>query len=167
VLSDIFQQRKAQMVTTYDDLAQLLSSYFDGYAEDSQRVRLLQWEALQTPLAEGSATLTNFADRREVIRERIKSIVDLQQRGLLSNRFDPTLLYLVFVALTIYPMTFPQSIFVATGEHVTSAAFQRKYRDFLREIGATLFLGDASRSAGTKASSKKAARRTRGSRSRT
>ena len=139
VLRDIFLQRKAQLVTRYDTIADLLASYFDGYAEDSQRVRLLEWEALQTKLPDGAAQLTNFEDRQSVIRQRIASIVDLQGRGIIPSRLDPKLLYLMFVALTIYPMTFPQSIFIATGEYSSGKEFKKKYRDFLTELGSTLF----------------------------
>jgi AcrR family transcriptional regulator len=153
VLSEIFNRRKAELPSTYDSVAELLTAYFDGYAEDSQRVRLLQWEALQTPLPEGVSRLTNFKDRREVVRERIAAIAELQQRGVVPDRFDPKLLYLMFVALSIYPMTFPQSTFIATGEHAGSEAFKRRYRDFLRELAQTLFSsGVASEASGPRAS---------------
>lgn len=139
VLSEIFIRRKAQLVDAYDSASELLTSYFDGYAEDSQRVRLLQWEALQTSLPGGAAQLTDFAGRKEVVRQRIASIADLQQRGVIPDHFDPQLLYLLFVALAIYPMTFPQSAFIVTGEHAGSEGFKRRYRDFLRQLGDTLF----------------------------
>jgi TetR/AcrR family transcriptional regulator len=152
VLSEIFNRRKAELPSSYDSVADLLTSYFDGYAEDSQRVRLLQWEALQTPLPEGVAKLTNFKDRREVVRQRIDAIAELQQRGVVPDRFDPKLLYLMFVALSIYPMTFPQSTFIATGEHVGSESFKRRYRDFLRELAETLFSPSAQPAASSSAS---------------
>jgi AcrR family transcriptional regulator len=139
VLREIFMQRRAQLVSRYDNVADLLASYFDGYAEDSQRVRLLQWEALQTRLPEAAAQLTNFADRQTVIDERIASIVDLQKRGIIPANLEPKLLYLMFVALAIYPMTFPQSVFIATGEHAAGKDFKKKYRESLRQLANTLF----------------------------
>jgi TetR/AcrR family transcriptional regulator len=139
VLSEIFLQRKAQLVATYDSVADLLASYFDGYSEDPQRVRLLEWEALQTKLPESTALLTNFKDRQEVIGKRIASIAKLQERGIIPAELDAKLLYLIFVALSIYPMTFPQSVFIATGEHSTTADFRQKYREFLRALGNALF----------------------------
>lgn len=151
VLSDIFIRRKAQLVAAYDNVSDLLASYFDGYAEDSQRVRLLQWEALQTPLPAGVAKLTNFSDRREVVRKRIASIADLQNRGVVPDQFDPKFLYLMFVALSIYPMTFPQSTFIATGEHVGGDGFKRRYRDFLRQLGDTLFTAKVAPARGKRA----------------
>jgi TetR/AcrR family transcriptional regulator len=130
VLREIFMQRRAQLVSRYDNVADLLASYFDGYAEDSQRVRLLQWEALQTRLPDGASQLTNFSERQTVIDERIGSILDLQKRGIVPASLDPKLLYLMFVALAIYPMTFPQSVFIATGEHSAGKDFKKKYRDY-------------------------------------
>lgn len=134
VVGDIFRKRQAQLVADYGDIGDLLVNYYDGYAEDSQRVRLLQWEALQTSLPRGAAKLTDFKGRREVIRCRISSIVDLQKRKAMPGELDPELLYLAFVALSIYPMTFPQSVFIATGKHATDPAFQKKYRAFLRQL---------------------------------
>lgn len=139
VLREIFMQRRAQLVSRYDNVADLLASYFDGYAEDSQRVRLLQWEALQTRLPEAASQLTNFADRQTVIDERIACILDLQKRGIVPANLEPKLLYLMFVALAIYPMTFPQSVFIATGEHATGKDFKKKYRESLRQLANTLF----------------------------
>jgi TetR/AcrR family transcriptional regulator len=165
VLSEIFHRRKAQLAASYDSAADLLTSYFEGYAEDSQRVRLLQWEALQTPLPAGLPKLTNFADRQDVVRQRIAAIADLQKRGIIPDQFDPKFLYLMFVALSIYPMTFPQSTFIATGEHAGSDEFKRRYRDFLRQLAGTLFPRNpgqptgGKRAAGT--SRKRAARRSR------
>lgn len=139
VLREIFMQRRAQLVSRYDTVADLLASYFDGYAEDAQRVRLLQWEALQTRLPEEAPQLTNFADRQAVIDERIAAIVDLQERGLVPANLEPQLLYLMFVALAIYPMTFPQSVFIAMGEHSNGKDFKKKYRESLRQLANTLF----------------------------
>lgn len=139
VLREIFMQRRAQLVSRYDTVADLLASYFDGYAEDSQRVRLLQWEALQTRLPEEAQQLTNFADRQTVIDERIASILDLQKRGVIPANLEPKLLYLMFVALAIYPMTFPQSVFIATGEPSNGKDFKKKYRESLRQLADALF----------------------------
>lgn len=146
VLSSIFMQRRAQLVSRYDNVADLLESYFDGYAEDVQRVRLLQWEALQTKLPQGAAQLTNFADRQQVIDERIASIRDLQSRGIIPPGLDPKMLYLMFVALAIYPMTFPQSIFIATGEHAAGRDFKKKYREALRQFATAMGGGKKKRS---------------------
>ena len=139
VLSDIFRQRQARLANGFDSVGDLLVSYFDGYAEDSHRVRLLEWEALQTKLPGGIRGLTNFKDRQEVINRRLASIVALQKRKIVSPELDPKLLYLVFVALSIYPMTFPQSVFIATGEHSGDEKFKRKYRAFLKQLADELF----------------------------
>jgi AcrR family transcriptional regulator len=139
VLSEIFVQRRAQIVPRFDTVADLLANYFDGYAEDVERVRLLDWEALQAGPRPSPARLTNFRERREVVAERIDAIKDLQARGAIPADLDPNLLYLLFVALAIYPMSFPQSVFIATGEQVASDAFKDKYRRFLRQFARLVF----------------------------
>lgn len=138
VLSRIFQRRQAQLLYHYDSVGDLLTAYFDSYSEDPESVRLLQWEALQTPLNAGSR-LTNFDDRQEVITRRIDAIAELQAKGDIPSELDPKLLYLAFVALSIYPMAFPQTVFIATGDRPASADFKDDYRETLRTIGDQLF----------------------------
>jgi TetR/AcrR family transcriptional regulator len=138
VVGDIFRHRKAHLAADFANGGDLLTTYFDGYAEDSERVRLLQWEALQTKLPGGAKTLTDFKGRQEVTRYRIASIIDLQRRKVLPGDLDPQLLYLAFVALSIYPMAFPQSVLIATGKNSADKKFQRRYRAFLKQLSEAL-----------------------------
>jgi TetR/AcrR family transcriptional regulator len=139
VLRQIFLERRAKAAVKHDTVEDLMLAYFDGYAADPDRVRLLQWEALEAVLPKGANLLTNLEDRKAVIAQRISLIVDLQKRGKIPADLDPKMLYLMFVSLAIYPMSFPQSVFVATGEHASSKAFLKRYRSFLSDIGKRLF----------------------------
>lgn len=140
VLGQIFRERRAKLEAARpSNLEELLLAYFDGYASDPERVRLLQWEALEAVLPAKADLLTNLEDRKTVIAERIRRIGDLQAKGRIPADLDPTLLYLMFVALSIYPMSYPQSVFVATGEHAASPAFLKKYRVALAELGRRMF----------------------------
>lgn len=138
VLSEIFRERLARAPDRHDDLADLLKFYFDGYATDRDRVRLLAWEALETDLPDGADDLTNLEARRAAIHRRISRIEDLQRRGEAPAELDPVMLYLTFVALTIYPMSFPQSVFIATGEDPSSPRFLSRYGAFLGDLAAAL-----------------------------
>ena len=139
VLRQIFLERRSKLAAKHETVEDLLTFYFDGYASDPDRVRLLQWEALETDLPKGAADLTNLADRQAVIAQRVALIADLQARGRIPEELDPKLLYLAFVSLAIYPMSFPQSVFVATGEHPSSKGFVKRYRAFLSAFGKRLF----------------------------
>jgi TetR/AcrR family transcriptional regulator len=138
VLSEIFRERLAQAPDRHENLASLLKFYFEGYATDRDRVRLLEWEALEAELPERADDLTNLKARRAAIRRRIALIEDLQRRGEAPAGLDPMMLYLAFVALTIYPMSFPQSVFVATGEDAGSKKFLNRYNEFLGKLAETI-----------------------------
>lgn len=140
VLSQIFRERRAQLEAARPATAEeLLLAYFDGYADDPQRVRLLQWEALEAVLPEKADLLTNLEDRKLVIAERVRRIAELQAKGKIPADFDPQVLYLMFVALAIYPMSYPQSVFVATGEHANSESFVGRYRKTLAALARRMF----------------------------
>lgn len=134
VLSQIFQERLARAPASYGSFKDLLLGYFDGYAGDPDRVRLLLWEALETDLPEGAPQLTNVAERQQAIKKRVAQIADLQMRGEIPGELDPKMLYLAFVALSMFPMSFPQSVYVTLGADASSPAFQRKYRKFLTQL---------------------------------
>jgi TetR/AcrR family transcriptional regulator len=134
VLSEIFYRRKAWLGSDFDNIVDLLMTYFEGYAGDPESVRLLLWEALETP-SEKASLLSNFADRQEIVGQRIASLATMQKAGKVPARLDPRLLYLMLLALAIYPQTFPQTVFIATGLQSSSENFKKKYRTFLREVG--------------------------------
>jgi TetR/AcrR family transcriptional regulator len=138
VLSEIFRERLAQAPARHENLAGLLKFYLEGYATDRDRVRLLEWEALETELPGGAEDLTNLKARRAAIQRRIALIEDLQRRGEAPADLDPMMLYLAFVALTIYPMSFPQSVFVATGDDAGSEKFLSRYKAFLGKLAEAL-----------------------------
>src|SRR3954465_12826102 len=81
VLRQIFLERRSKLAAKHDTVEELLTFYFDGYAADPDRVRLLQWEALETDLPKGAGALTNLAERQAVIAQRVGLIADLQKRG--------------------------------------------------------------------------------------
>lgn len=133
VVSEIFRQRRSALPTTHESPAELLIAYLDGFSFDPDTVRLLVWEALQTPA--GSANLlTNFEERRDVIKQRVDGIRALQKKGLIPANIDPKLFYLLCVALTIYPWTFPHTIYTVTGRYPSNKTFQKQYKEFMKQI---------------------------------
>jgi hypothetical protein len=57
---------------------------------------------------------------------------------MLSSEFDAGQLLLGMMALTAYPLAFPQLARLATGLSVSDPKFQRQRAQFLRQIGNTL-----------------------------
>ncbi len=140
VVSDIFRHRQAAIPTRYDTPEEVLIRYFESFSDEPEAVRLLVWEALQTP-SDAASELSNFEDRRGAIKQRVDGIKSLQKKGLINPDLDPKLLYLAFVALSIYTTTFPQTVFTATGKYPSNKAFKKQYSDFLRQIAKLLGTG--------------------------
>jgi AcrR family transcriptional regulator len=138
VLSEIFMRRQVELAASPKRLGALLRLYLHGYSVDRRRVRLLEWEALEFGLGKAPYELTNLEVRQEVTRRRIEAIRELQKDGGAPRGIDAELLYVMFVALTIYPMSFPQSVWVATGEDVDSEAFQARYASALAKLARLL-----------------------------
>ena len=138
VLSRIFERRKAKLQERYDSVGELLVSYFDSYSDDPESVRLLQWEALEMG-GEGAARLSSLEDRKVAVQRRVEAIKDLQARGAVADDLDPTMIYLMLVAMSIYPMTYPQTVFITSGKNPSDADFKARYRAMLEELGERVF----------------------------
>ena len=136
VLGQIFRERRELLAKPPASFEQLLDAYFNGYAADQHRVRLLEWEALEA--GADPDKLNALDDRKKVVSERIASLRALQEEGKMPAEIDPQMLYLFCVALSIYPMSFPQSVFVSIGEEAHSAQFQQRYRDALASLARLL-----------------------------
>ena len=132
VLSQIFQERQEALEKAPESISELIGDYFRGYSADRHRVRLLEWEALEN--GDLREDLNTFADRKRAVEKRLKSLARLQREGLAPSAIDTEMLYLFCVALTIYPSSFPQSVYVATGEDAYSRAFQERYCDALERL---------------------------------
>jgi AcrR family transcriptional regulator len=132
VRDSIFQERKGSLQEKPTNIADVLESYFEGYTADPHRVRLLLWESLESGTQREE--LNTLEDRKKVVRRRIQALEDLQKNGLAPSGIDPQLLHLFLVALTIYPSSYPQSVYVATGEDAHSSDFQQRYLEGLERF---------------------------------
>lgn len=136
VLAQIFQERQETLVKAPESLGELIDSYFSSYTADEHRVRLLEWEALEN--GSNGTNLNTFDDRQKAANQRMKALAHLQQTGRAPAGIDTEMLYLFCAALTIYPMSFPQSVYVATGEDAYSEAFRERYRKALASLAELL-----------------------------
>jgi AcrR family transcriptional regulator len=130
VLRRKMAQRQTWSEAMPDDPRESLPYRFELAFKDPQWIRLLEWEALQ------------FADKRlidETKRQRsvdaaVKWIASRQERGHLSSHFEPRELLLGMVALTWFPLAFPQLTRLITRQSVFDARFRARQRKFLRQM---------------------------------
>jgi len=116
------------------DVVDLLPFLFERASKRGEGIRLLQWEALgsgdRRPIAE--------EERRKAWVEGTERLRDAQRAGQLHGDLEPEYLVLSLMALTIFPLAFPQLVRMVTGARVGDAEFQRRQTRFLRRLGACL-----------------------------
>jgi TetR/AcrR family transcriptional regulator len=120
-------EREALLASAPDDPAATLAYWFDAACQDLDWFRLLGWEALQG----ADHPLVHQPYRRTVARRAVASVRARQAQGLLPADLDPAHLLLSLMALTAYPLAFPQATRLVTGRSVADPVFQRARRKFL------------------------------------
>ena len=130
ILQRKLAQRAEWLAHAPDDLAEALSYWFDLARQDTDWIRLLQWEALQTSngkLIDEEKRLANFENGAAKLRQS-------QARGLLSRDLDPRQVLLAMISLTTFPLAFPQIARLVTGLPVTDPEFRKRRAAFLRQF---------------------------------
>lgn len=134
VFQGVFEQRVATMTTPGDTFPDVLSTYLTAFSSGVDRLRMLQWEALDVGAGkEGELVLER--ERRDALAERIAHVAAMQQQRPGLAHLDPALLYLALTALAVYPSSLPATTRLITGDDPSSPEFDRRYRSFLRDIG--------------------------------
>jgi len=126
------EERALWLASAPEDPAESLPYWFRLACADTDWVRLLEWEALQR----GGAGITAEAHRKTNFTRALQRLRRLQAAGRLSNRFDPGQLLLSMMALTSYPLAFPQVVRLVTGRDVSDKTFQSQRVAFLRQFAA-------------------------------
>ena len=116
------------------DPADLLPFLFGRASKRVDGIRLLQWEAL----GRGDRKLIAEDERRKAWVEGGERLRDAQRAGRLHQDLDPEYLVLALMALTMFPLAFPQLVRIVTGARVSDAEFRRRQDRFLRRLGACL-----------------------------
>jgi AcrR family transcriptional regulator len=130
VLRKKMAQRRAWNLATPDDPTSSLPYWFELACKDKSWVRLMEWEALQ------------FTGRKLIDeRRRVKSAADAVQRiarrqksGHLALDMDAGAMLLGMIALSWFPLAFPQLTRLITGCTAEDDAFVRKHRQFLEKV---------------------------------
>ena len=136
VLRTKMAQRAAWLAASPMDPIELLPYWFKLACQDREWIRLLEWEALQV----FERKLIDEKKRREALGRAVAKIRRRQKIGLMSRELDPRHLLLSHMALTMFPVAFPQITRLITGLSVADRRFQKARCQFLRRFSAALQL---------------------------
>ena len=134
VLRKKMTERSAWIASAPEDPAERLPFWFELAWRDPEWIRLLEWEALQW----GDEKVIDENRRREAFAGAVDRFRQMQERGVVSPAFDPGQLLLSMMALTAYPLAFPQLARLATGLSVSDPKFRAQRERFLREFATAL-----------------------------
>ena len=134
VLRQKMAQRAAWLAASPMDPIELLPYWFDLACKDPEWIRLLEWEALQV----FERKLIDEKKRREALGRAVAKIRRRQKIGLMSRELDPRHILLSHMALTMFPLAFPQITWLITGLSVRDPRFQKARSEFLRRFSAAL-----------------------------
>jgi len=123
-------ERQAWADTLSGDPAESLVFWFDAACNDTDWVRLLEWEALRGNLEK----VIDEKQRRAATARGLERIRQRQARRLISAEFDPRHVMLAMRSLTMFPAAFPQLTRLIMGCPVSDPKFQRKRAEFLRRF---------------------------------
>ena len=141
VLRRKMAQRQTWAAATPDNPAEGLPYWFDLARKDVGWIRLLEWEALQFM----DKRLIDEKSRREAINKAAGRISKLQRSGHLSKRFNPRHTLLAMLALTWFPVAFPQLTRLIAGRSASDAGFVKGQREFLADFAAAFQNGRTSK----------------------
>ena len=127
-------ERAAWASAAPDDPGETLTHWFRLACEDIDWVRLIEWEAL----AVGDGPVLSEAERRRAVDSGVAKLRALQAKGLLPRPLDPQHLLLSMMALTTFPLAFPQITRLVTGLGPREPAFRRRRIEFLHAFAAWL-----------------------------
>jgi len=143
VLRRKIEQRQAWGVATPDDPRESLPYWFDLACKDKDWIRLLEWEALQF----GEGRLIDEERRLDAATQAVQRILRRQARGRLSAHLDSRNMLLAMLALTWFPVAFPQLTRLITGLNVSDSRFIRSHETFLRHMATAFSKGNGSKPA--------------------
>jgi len=128
------QERAAWATAAPDDPGETLGHWFTLACEDTDWVRLIEWEALSV----GDGPVLGEAERRRAFDSGVAKLHAVQAKGLLPRELDPRHLLLSMLGLTTFPLAFPQITRLVTGLSPRDPTFRRGRIDFLRCLAAWL-----------------------------
>jgi AcrR family transcriptional regulator len=138
---EILRQQLADRAAQHPDLdeyswSQRLAARQARTLEINDYIRLLMWEALETR-SRGKPVIAED-ERRAVFAELRARVEQAQADGLLQPGLDAGQMVLSELALTMFPVAFPQITRMATGHDVDAPEFLAERQRFLTDLVAGL-----------------------------
>src|SRR6185312_16838899 len=134
VLRRKIAERSAWLAGAPEEPSERLPRWFQLACRDREWIQLLEWEALQW----GEKKVIDEERRVESVGRAVERVREQQAKGLIDPSLDAGQLLLSMVALTAYPIAFPQLVRLATGMSVSDEKFQKQREAFLRQFGTLL-----------------------------
>jgi TetR/AcrR family transcriptional regulator len=146
VLRRKMEERALWLASAPADPVDSLPYWFRLACGDTDWIRLLEWEALQR----GEQKITDESHRQTNFTRALQRLRQLQADGRVCKQFNPGQLLLSMMALTAYPLAFPQVVRLVTGRDVSDKVFQAERVNFLRRFAACFQSGTAGNSGRSK-----------------
>jgi AcrR family transcriptional regulator len=134
ILGQKLGERMTWATAAPDDPAEWLAYWLDVACRDPDWVRLMQWEALET----GPGAVTREEDRQRAADWAVDEMRRRQAAGLLNPALDPAQTLLSMLALTTFPVAFPQIARLLTGLDPTDPRFLAQRTEALRAFARSL-----------------------------
>lgn len=134
VLRRKIAERSAWLAGAPEEPAERLPVWFQLACRDREWIQLLAWEALHW----GEKKVIDEERRLEKFGKAMERIRRQQANGLIDPELDAGQLLLSMMAVTAYPLAFPQITRLATGLNVSDERFQKQREAFLRRLGILL-----------------------------
>lgn len=130
VLRRKIAERSAWLANAPEEPIERLPAWFQLAWRDREWIQLLEWEALQW----GDKKVIDEERRVEIVARAVERVRQQQADGIIDPTLDAGQLLLSMMALTAYPMAFPQLVRFVTGLSVSDEAFQKQREAFLRQF---------------------------------
>ncbi|MDR3457846.1 MAG: TetR/AcrR family transcriptional regulator [Verrucomicrobiae bacterium] len=130
VLREKITERRVQFEDAPGEPSENLPFRFDLMCSDQEWIRLLGWEALENQ--GGQVQEESF--RRQGLARALERLRGHQVAGRLTTEHDRRHLLLAKIALTMFPVAFPNLTRLVTGRTVRDPKFRRAYRSFLKKF---------------------------------
>lgn len=127
-MNDRITRIEAQL--PHSDSASRMPLWFRQNCQDSDWVRLLAWESLQTT----KDVVQDEKERRRLALKAAARIREKQRAGWLRDDVPATFLQLAKTSLAMFPMAIPQLARIITGRSPHDPRFQKEYGRFLETI---------------------------------
>ena len=128
---EILRHKFSRRATLYEsvpaDLGRAILHWYEAFSSDLEWVRLLEWEAL----GNGTGELVGEQERRAYLKRTLDILRRAKLHGLVPKDLDIVQLQISIIALTAFPLAFPQMTRLASGLSPTDPRFRRKRLEFL------------------------------------